>query len=192
MARQFSFSSKPPRRPDKAEFWKVFRCRPGQPLKGVVLSHDVVGAQLHWLNNASQPHTEPAESCPGCQAGRPSRWEGYLHCWSPSINQHFLAAFPAGPADEIEAYREKNSTLRGARLQLSKPGMKQQSRVVAELHDSNQPHNALPQAVDVMLVLAHLWKLDKGENLRILIPGEALIEQGSANEDVYVGKEGAA
>lgn len=182
MTKQFSFTQRPPKQQGRAEFWKIYRAKPTTPITGIILSDDITGAMLHWLNRSSCPHTEPAEHCVGCQAGVSMRWEGYLHCWHPTTNTHFIAAFPGGPADTIDAWREKCSTLRGTKLVLAKPGGKQQSRVIAQLSDSKHAHNALPPAADIAKVLAHLWGLDRAADVRI--SAEHFVERGHADEDI--------
>lgn len=157
----------------------VWRAKPNaRPITGIILCEDVVGVLLHWVGR-SVPHIAPdphctecdhlasppvhceQHACPGCQADRPMRWEGYASIWEPETGNVAIVAITPGTLADIETYREQHGTLRGAALKMTRVGMKASSPVRITLKRSEHPHGQLPAAPSLPPILANMWGIAK-------------------------------
>lgn len=158
MARKIVWSGAPHRA--QAPNLTLIRTRAGTTNKGVCLSRDVLGAEVHYCGR-TVPHVEPAEDCDGCKAKRQKRWEGYIAAWNPSGGKIVLLTITAGAADAFEAYAALHGSIRGAMVTLSRPGGRPNGRIVAELQPSGIASTRLPDEPDLFAVVANIWGLDE-------------------------------
>ncbi|WLD12649.1 hypothetical protein [Planctellipticum variicoloris] len=157
---EFTWSNRPSELPHSNI--PILRVKPGFPIRGTILSHDIQGAELHF-GGRSVPHTDPSDLCDGCQRGQPRRWEGYLALWSQGKGSIGVLAIPPGAVPQFAAYLELHGTLRGAVLVATRAGNKPNGRIVAEIARGELAMNQLPREPDVCRILAHIWGLDRTE-----------------------------
>lgn len=178
MARTFSWSRRPAESTDRPST-PIYRIKRGQSLQAVVISHDVLGANIHFLR-CTIPHIDPPDKCEGCQAGRTIRWEGYIAVWDPRSNAVGIVPLNPTAAETIDAYYEQHGTLKGAELHASRPSAKNNARVNVTLRRSDHAVNTLPQAPDIEKVLMHVWGLNEDPGVNIIKDVSQAVRGGAA------------
>lgn len=134
---------------------QLLRCPPGSGPPLVVLSSSLVGVKLHWIAGRSTPHV--SENCKGCEDHLPTRWRGYLACWSPKSQATCILELTEACVDAIANYRQLYGTLRGAQIRLSRPSCKANGRIHCEIIAGTTPDSLLPVEPDIKPALIRMW-----------------------------------
>ena len=166
MARQFSFGRRAPESADRPATPMV-RLKRGASFEAVILSSDVIGAEIHWIGR-TVPHITPVEECEGCQKDREIKWEGYLSVWSPRHNSFHVLPLNPTCDQQCAAYVADHGTLRGAVVLASRQSARNNAALAISLRPGERPVNTLPQPIDVEAVLAHMWGLTKLDGVEVI------------------------
>lgn len=150
------FTSRPAPEQMKTKY-KLVRC-PGKGLPPLlVLSHDVVGANTHYVSNRTRPCA--GETCTYCSDEQLPRWRGYLAVATPDLSKiAFIEVTPA-VMGKIDEYFRKNRTLRGAKITLARKNGKDNGELWAELSPPPANQAALPKAPSQRTFLAAIWQM---------------------------------
>jgi len=149
-------SGAPP--PPSPEFW-VKRLAANESWFAVVLSDGIFGVTTHWAGSYSIPCVEPVERCRGHIRGYPTRWRGYIHCWSLHDQRHEILEITPATANCLLAQVGASQSLRGNRIVFKRVGGKTSKvQVQFELPWERYSQQPLPAARDVQASLWNVWK----------------------------------
>jgi len=148
--------------PYRAVMIPIYSAKVDRPVNGVILSPALVGVKLHYFDQRSRPHIEPANLCEGCQRAIDLRWKGYLGCWDRHKGRLFLAEVTTEAYEKCGSFKEYKDRLRGLVVQLVRNGASKNARVSAKLSMWAGPANELPPAFDVKEALERIWFSHQG------------------------------
>lgn len=106
------------RRPDrdpKIPVWKIDRTPPKGAYTATCISHDLLGAELHWWSRRKTP-CWLTEDCPMCLAGSPREWYSYVAFVDGTRAERGLWEFPFGTLWAWDEAFCRYRTLRGLRF----------------------------------------------------------------------------
>jgi hypothetical protein len=146
------------RRPNSADCqfkWEILRVPKSGLNNVIVLSDDVEGSYTHWINGRTMPCGN--ERCTWCEAFEQRRWYGYLGVSTPDGAARRLLEITMNAVPYIDAYLTNRSSLRGARLQLSRLANRPMGKLFCKVTDSGLPMGGFPTGPDVQALLAKMW-----------------------------------
>jgi len=144
-----------------------------RPLKAIITSHNLIGTFTHFYGGHTIPCEQP--DCKACLEGIPSRWHGYVACYSFHSQLHFIFEMTAAGAVPLQEYFREHDTLRACAIEAYRWNKRTNGRVVIKTEPSATPPSVLPQPPDIIKIMAMIWQLPK-QNVGILdesrIPAE--------------------
>jgi len=138
---------------------RLVRTPASHPLRGVILSDDLVGRPTHYDGTRTVPCEGPR--CDLCSKGLPWRWHGYLALWCPTIQERVILELTAQASQRIAEHRRTYGNLRGFDLTANRPRGKPNSRVALLIGTKRQPEHLLPPAPDVPRIMTYIWGTDQ-------------------------------
>lgn len=147
--------------------WDIVRAGPKGLGNLIVLSHDVVGADVHYWNGRTMPCI-PA-SCPACQENQQPRWRGYLAITNRKRTISAIVEVTAAAMPPIKKYFDQRRTLRGANLGLYRKGGATNGRLYAEICESSENKETLPKGPSLKKLLAQIWQLKRVHDKLIVV-----------------------
>lgn len=134
----------------------IIRVRPSKPVSGIVLSHDVEGAELHYWKGRSRVCDD--KNCEACEANFRARWYGYLEIWSSTTGRSVIVELTAAAAPAIDEYFKEHHTLRGAVMKAARVNRKINSKLTATFEAGPLPESNLPNARKIRTQLEFMWE----------------------------------
>lgn len=135
--------------------YQLLRVPPNGATGLVVLSHDVVGATLHYWRGRTRPCL-PA-NCSPCEHGNRPRWRGYVAVQGRRTHQIFLLELTPAPMKHIDQYFRAHRTLRGAELSLKRKNGKANGEIFLQIFPPAITADDRPKAPDVKQLLEAMW-----------------------------------
>lgn len=151
------FTRRPPDE-EKEPQWQIIRCGGTETLRGMCLSHDLLGCYTHFFRGRTTPCTRP-KTCEACEAGNVTRW----HAWIAAMNVRRLdraiveLTFAAMPQVDESFCRFR--TLRGLDFEITRRGGKQNGRLVWRAKAGTLPQEQVPRAPDLPKMLLRMWEV---------------------------------
>lgn len=166
--------------------WDILRC-PDKGLSGlIILSHNTVGADVHYWNGRTMPCIH--DNCPACEENQKPRWRGYLAVTNAKRSRSALVEITAAAMPPIKQYFDAHRTLRGARLALFRKGGTSNGRLYAEISNAIADPDSLAKGPSLKKLLAQIWQLRKvHDRLTVVAPDYAeppTDERDFADEEV--------
>jgi hypothetical protein len=157
---ELSNSHMPPTPGPKMDFVTI---KNTDPVKYIVLSDFISAHDVHWLGRRTQPCKAPKARCEWCEAQKPIRWKGYIHCLRyPEIGKSIFLCLTPGCGYEMLLADPPPTILRGRVLAVWRANKSSTSamlwRWVTEQHVSA---DALPPALDPGKYLETVFRLRK-------------------------------
>lgn len=153
-----SFSNAPPT-DDRSFGLTLIRTPADRPLVAVITSDDLVGCNTHYWGGRTVPCQRPV--CKPCADGIPFRWHGYVGVFSPTTGKHALLELTAQACDPIAQYVLAHGTTRGAKIECSRHGRKQNGRVWTAISEAKSIPANLPDAPNIPAILAVIWNMPR-------------------------------
>lgn len=153
-----TWTDRPPRDETSGNFRLVRVARAGT-VRGIILSPHLSGTGLHYWKGKSTPCN--GSQCDACREGYVPRWYGYVAIWNPKTDHIGLAEITDGAADDLDRYRARHGTLRGAELLLSRQGNRPNGRILATVAPAAIAPERLPPAPDVIQCLNRIWGVNE-------------------------------
>lgn len=138
----------------------VLYARAGQRVKMRVLSRAVTGCMTHWIAGRTRPCYTPIAPCPGCGAGRPRAWKGFLGgiCAYTRVRViTMLTSHACRP--HVRRLRGEEGGVRGCLLTMFHEGASAAGRTRIELAQQ-LPEQELAEEFDVEAQLKHMWAVE--------------------------------
>lgn len=137
----------------------LIRTPAGTPLRAIITSDGLIGCHTHFFGGHTIPCEQP--TCKACLEGIPSRWHGYVACYSFHSQLHFIFEMTAQAAIPLQEYFREHKTLRGCQIEAYRWGKRANGRVVVKTATTATPPSLLPQPPDIRKVMALIWQLPK-------------------------------
>lgn len=159
----------------------IVRCGPGSLRPHIVLNDEIVGAELHWFQGRSTPHLK--KDCPFCGPGKQTVWKGHICGLCEMTKKCVIVEFTAPCIDQLNEYKLRHGTLRGARLKLHRTGGKPNGKLFAQVEPSGLGTNELPEPFDLRAALHFMWNSRRDlanirtESPRVVVDGPANNEE---------------
>lgn len=138
----------------------IYSPRPGQVMRLIILSDEVVGAWTHWLDERTIPCRGRDQGCVCRKMDLSRRWKGYLGCFDPEIGKVVIAELTLSAYHCLaDSLSEIGHSLRGRGLILMRAGKSVRSSVVADTNvNVPTPEGfVLPSAPNVREALRRIW-----------------------------------
>lgn len=157
MSDNVQWTSEVPR--DDSLFIPIMSALTAGPQTFALLTGDLVGVWVHWLDNRTIPCVR--SSVVECVCERRDccrRWKGYLAGWEPRFCRKVLIEVTA-EAIRLSNWGDfANINLRGRVVRLSRRGKNRSAPVVFEVTSAVLDETALPPSFDVRSALNHVWR----------------------------------
>lgn len=155
------FAARPPDGVEE-EVWKVLRVAPKAVLKGVILSHNLIGTFTHYYRGSSRP-CPPQGICEACDANYRRDWHSWFAAWSPESGNRVIVEITLKAVTAYDAFFRKHRTLRGAKFAMHRVPARANGKLFASLTEGDLPTSALPKDADIVKHLLRMWgySLDK-------------------------------
>lgn len=134
----------------------IIRVAAKETLHCTILSYHIQGYWTHWTGDRSQPHWLEEGQCPGCRAGSPKRWKGYVFCQIHERKTTGFVELTPGAAVTLGEQLETPSLMRGTMVMLSR-SQKRNGRLNVTVLATRAPLDKLAPAIDVEPTLRALW-----------------------------------
>jgi len=151
-----NFSSVPPsdvRHPG----YRLVRTPSNRPLRGIVLSENMVGCPTHYVSNRTVPCERP--NCDACQNGIGWRWHGYVLTLLDPTNESVIFECTATAAENFANYHKRYGTTRGCFFQATRLNGKTNGRVIIQTKPADLTKVTLPKPQDLVKLLCHIWNV---------------------------------
>lgn len=107
---------------------------PGEPpLRGVLLSDDWEGANVHWGGERSRPCTRAILPCSGCREGLPVHWQGFTPFLADGRRAPAILALTDYSAVQLSQLRTRFAGLLGLQVELRRNGNRRNGPTVVRL-----------------------------------------------------------
>jgi hypothetical protein len=150
----FQWPNRPP--PRRMAYIPLLSPKPLQEVKGIVLQADITGVLTHFFEGQTAPCFKGQIFCPGCEAGRPVRWKGYLPVLQWLNRKPGLLELTEEAVRTNERLLVGGSPLTGMVVTARRIGKQKNSPVRVSFEDGS-PHMNLPVPFDVHTVLLAIW-----------------------------------
>lgn len=137
----------------------ILRLKGNQTLSFAILSKSLWGIWVHWNGKKSEPHYKEDHLCIGCQAKRPKRWKGFLHCFCFEMGQEVFLELTPHSGHSLLAQLNKGGPLRGNRIQVRRTKGDNGRLLISVLTAIDNPA-MLPNEKDPQESIMALWGLD--------------------------------
>lgn len=141
--------------------WTITRASHERPLSLVVLSREVFGIRTHFWANRTCPCVKT--NCPACDAGRLSRWTGYLACVNHANWSQVLFEYTPPAAEQLRAILESQGFLRGTKLVAGRTQKRANARVTVVSKGLYEHVDRIPPEPEILPILFHIWGLKEKE-----------------------------
>jgi hypothetical protein len=151
------WDTKPPTGEDPSE-WRIKRARAKEVIEAIVLSHQLIGRNVHYWGGRTTPCWDN-DQCPPCLAGRAKVWKAWLAATDEKLQARWILELTRPMAKKVDACFHKLRTLKGMGIAIKHAnGMLTGPYWVGQFHHS-VPQHALPDAPDVIARLCHVWQV---------------------------------
>jgi hypothetical protein len=145
------------------DYPRIVRCRPGNPVKAIVLSDSAELVPVHWLGGRSSPHLVPSSACAGCQAHTRWRLVAYLAVWIYGLRTWAILEIPEEATKEHrDSLTDPRGSLRGLGIVLARTLPYHNAKVSLQWLAANHTADSLPDPPDLHAALARIWSANHG------------------------------
>lgn len=147
--------------PDEDETGMQFQIErvPKQGMRGLhILSHDPLGARIHWIGSRSMPCI--GDTCRLCHDGNPRRWYGWLAVQTTSTGRTFILEYTSAAAFQVNEYFNEHRTLRGAQIELWRKPQRANGRLCLFIRPGITDRTTIPKGPSRKTILAQMWGVD--------------------------------
>lgn len=137
--------------------WTIKRAPADRPLPLIVLSSSAFGIRTHFWAGRTGPCTRA--KCDACEAGRLSRWSGYLACVDPADWTQVLFEYTPPAAEQLQKMLAAQGYLRGSKIIASRSKKVKNARVNITGRGLYEHLDRLPKEPDILPILFHIWGL---------------------------------
>lgn len=145
-----------PPRPIKEQIWKVERSRPKVRMTGTVISHDLLGVDLHWNGSRKTP-CWLTDDCPYCRAGVPRNWYSYVAAIDVTGRDRALWEITPGALYAWDQAFCRHRTLRGLEFIATRENNKASGPVHMLFAPPRDASGSLPKAPDIYRMLVTMF-----------------------------------
>lgn len=138
--------------------WPMTRQKGAKKLIGTCLSHDTVGAYLHYFRQRSTPHYND-DRCEACKKGYPFRYYGYVAAVIGDNDEKAIVEITDAGMVGVDAAFCKFRTLRGLSFQLQRTNLRSNGKMHVSFAESKRKKDQLPEAPDVIRMLMNMWEV---------------------------------
>lgn len=144
--------------PCEGVFIPILSPKPGAPIRGFLLSDELVGVNTHFYMDRTVPCKEPESKCIGCQYGLHKRWKCYLGCWSKEMTRLVLVELTRKALEEsLNIPKARTIFRRGLEIIVQRRGTKNNAPLLFELNANRNPGCELPKQFDIRAALERIW-----------------------------------
>lgn len=163
MGNVFGDDDGPPR--NHKLYHPILSPKPDAPVSALITSDQVLTCYTHYRDKVTKPCLRHP-GCPGCVARMARRWKGFLCVVSKMTGRSCIAELTAGAVESCPALMDRNRSLRGWELSLTRRGRATNAPVTASIRDARSVNGKdhLPPAFDLVASLFHLWGLDGADS----------------------------
>jgi len=148
----------------------LIRVPPKRTVGGLILSHRLIGASLHYWKGRTRPCTAP--NCEACEGNYIPRWYGYLAILDEKKNKIGMIEVPARASWAIHRSWCEQRTLRGWRIELSRVGTRANAPVCVSLSEHKLEGRIIPECPDLVRALCRMWEVKELQtHLEVYEPG---------------------
>jgi len=156
------FSNQPPTDPNRHGF-RLIRTPAAGPLRGIVISNDLVGCPTHFVGNRTIPCERP--NCDPCSSGIGWRWHGYLLILVQPTQEQCIFEFTAAASDNFKSYRKRYDSLRGCLFLAQRVNNRHNGRVLIQCKPADLNRIELPRDRDLPTLLCHIWNISPNQTV---------------------------
>jgi hypothetical protein len=133
------------------------------PVNFIVLSDFISAHDVHWVGNRTQPCRAPKAKCEWCEAQKPIRWKGYLHCLAyPETGKSIFLCLTPAVGWELMQSDPPPTILRGRMLVVWRANKAATSKMLWRWKSEHQTGAmSLPPALDPGEFLETVFRLRK-------------------------------
>ena len=143
--------------------WNVLRAPADRPLPLIVLSTRTFGIRTHFW--AGRTTACVRSKCDACEAGRLSRWTGYLACINPADWTQTLFEYTPPAAEQLQKIMASQGCLRGSKIVASRTKKVKNARVSIVGRGLYEHMDRLPREPEILPILFHIWGLKQRDDL---------------------------
>lgn len=149
------------RRPDRERTrtgWRVIRTPAKGTYTAMCISHDLIGAELHWFGGRKTP-CWLTDECPMCQKGKPRDWYSYVAFVAGKNGERGIYEVPFGALWAWDEAFGRNRTLRGLEFKAWRAPARSTGAVMMGFKTGTVISKDLPKAPDVEQILKQMFNV---------------------------------
>lgn len=135
--------------------WTIRRASHEKPTNLIVVSRELFGIRTHFWSGRTAPCLR--QNCDACNAGRLSRWTGYLACIEPSTWSQVLFEYTPPAAEQLLKMIQEQGYLRGSKITAGRSKKTVNGRVTVTPRGLYEDRDKLPEAPELLPILFHIW-----------------------------------
>jgi len=154
-------------------------------LCGIVTSPEPLATNTHYIAHRTIPCEGPGE-CRHCEEGHSWRYHLYIGILITPGLEHAILELTAAASDTIRNYYQLHAETRGALLSACRPSGRHNGRVAVTCHPPKDHNQALPEPLNLMRLLCHIWgiKYDPVDDIaRCTLRGVPFVTPPTGNGD---------
>lgn len=150
-----NWTQEPNTDPNRQPF-KIHRVPANKPIRGVIISHAVIGTDLHYWKGRSVPCS--THSCPACQAGQSPRWRGYIQLCSADNHTIQIVEITERVWQIFQTNAAQHGSLRGLGIELRRINGRANGPLDATFDGIKKSDKELPTEADLTIILERMWE----------------------------------
>jgi hypothetical protein len=149
----------------------LHRVRPGRPLGGIVLSHDMIVRLVHYWGKRTiacdgLPH------CPACKANQTAQPKGYIAVKDLKNPLITILEIPCLATWAVSDYFDLHRTLRGHVIKLERVGKATNSSVHVSWLPDKFDGDSLPKCPNIIASLCKMWGIKDWQMMIKIFPAD--------------------
>jgi hypothetical protein len=136
--------------------FRIHRVKPGAGSKGVIVSYDVIGTELHFWKGRSVPCT--GNTCTACQSGQQPRWKGYVQVLAAATNVVVICELTDRCVPAIDEAKRIHGSLRGLGVHIRRANARVNGPLEIEFAGTQRSDGELPDPADLIEMLERMWE----------------------------------
>ena len=136
----------------------VRRCPPRGFKGAIILSHNVIGRDLHY--HGRQSRVCSGDGCEYCSPKQVPRWYGYVFATNTDLAKVDILEFTAGSMRPVDEYFRDHRTLIGAKVDMWRKGDEATGQVYCSLRLSKLNKEAFPKTPNLKKILCRMWGIE--------------------------------
>lgn len=156
------FGGDEPPPPPHLRRYSLLSARPGEELRVLLTSPNLLTCRTHYATSESKPHVTKGP-CPWCAGRGVPRFKAYACCIHAITGKAAIVELTLNAVQSCPTLRDPKGTLRGQQLVLRRRGVASNAPVVARLEPPNitQSRWSLPAPFDLWAALLTIWNVNE-------------------------------